>query len=230
VFTFALDLDELDQVVDRLRLVRRNRRGIVAFHDDDYLVSGRGPLREQVDGILRSAGVDPVGVQVTLVANLRILGYVFNPASFYLCRDAAGELVAVLIDVHNTFGERHLYPLLPERSGTEPAGGARFSASMDKAFYVSPFIGMEARYRVQVIDEADRLRISILETEAGEHLLTATMDLRRRPLSDRSLARMLLRYPLVPQMTIAAIHVHAFRLWRRGIPVHAHRAAREGAT
>ena len=41
------------------------------------------------------------------------LGYVFDPASFFLCRDADGVLRVVVVEVHNTHGERHLYTLRP---------------------------------------------------------------------------------------------------------------------
>lgn len=223
VFCFALDLAELDSVARRLRLVSRNRRNVVSFRDEDHLAVGGGPLRAQIDRHLRDVGIDPTGLSVTLVANLRVLGYVFNPASFYLCRQADGRLAAVVIDVHNTHGDRHVYPLLPD--GGIGDAGTRFRASMDKAMYVSPFIDMAARYTVSVLDEPDRLRIAIVESEHGEELLTATLVLRRVPLTDRSLARMLVRYPLVTQKTIAAIHWHALHLWRRGIRFHRHGAA-----
>ena len=223
VFYFALDLGELDQVAGRTRLVGRNRRNVVTFRDADHLAPDGGDLRRQVDGHLRGAGVDPEGWTVTLVTNLRVFGYVFNPASFYLCRDEAGRLAAVLIEVHNTHGERHVYPLLPEGEGP------RFRARMDKAFYVSPFIDMAAQYTVQVLDEAGRLRIAIQEDQGGQPLLTATLVLERRPLTDRALARMLLRHPLVTHKTIAAIHWHALRLWRRGFRIHRHRPAAEVA-
>ena len=72
------------------------------------------------------------------IANLRTFGYVFNPASFYLCRNPEGELEIVIVEVHNTHGERHLYTLRPR------ATPAAHVASMDKTFYVSPFIGMSA--------------------------------------------------------------------------------------
>ena len=79
--------------------------------------------------------MDPDGWRVTLVTNLRVLGYVFNPASFFLCRDDGGELRVVVVEVHNTYGERHLYTLRA-RVGR----GGPFVAAMDKAFFVSPFI------------------------------------------------------------------------------------------
>ena len=79
----------------------------------------------------------------------------FNPASFFLCRDADGELRVVVVEVHNTHGERHLYTLRPRRGGARP-----FVAAMDKAFYVSPFIEMRGGYTVRVRDEPSRLRIT----------------------------------------------------------------------
>jgi DUF1365 family protein len=227
VFYFGLDLAELDQVGRRLRLVSRNRRNIVSFRDTDHLAGSGTDLREQVDEQLVAAGADPTGWSVTLVANLRVFGYQFNPASFYLCRDPAGRLAAVLIEVHNTHGERHVYPLLPQ-AGADPV---RLRAEMDKTFYVSPFIDMAARYRVTVMDEPKRLRVAIAESDAaGSPLLTATLVLRRRPLSDASLVRMLVRHPLVTHRTIVSIHWHALRLWRRGLRFHRHRPARPATT
>ena len=73
---------------------------------------------------------------MTLVTNLRVLGYVFNPASFFLCRDAQGALRVVVVEVHNTTGNGTC-----TRSGARvDAEGGPFAASMDKAFFVSPFI------------------------------------------------------------------------------------------
>ena len=126
--------------------------------------------------------MDPDGWRITLVTNLRVFGYVFNPASFYLCRDASGELQVVIVEVHNTHHERHLYTL------RRPTDGPDFAASMDKDFYVSPFIEMVGRYTVRVRDEPARLRISINEDQEEGLLLHTSIDLTRRPLSDRTVA------------------------------------------
>ena len=218
VYYLALDIDEMGSFDRALRLLSRGRRNILSFRDEDHLDPPATDLRTDIRGHLRRHGVDPTGWQVTLVANARVLGYVFDPASFYLCRDGSGELRIVIVEVHNTHGERHLYTL----ARTEKTS-ATFEAAMDKDFYVSPFIGMAGRYRVRVRDEAHRLRITINEEQAGELVLHASLDLHRRPLTDRTLARMLMRYPLVTLKTIAMIHVHAFRLWRLGVPFLRHR-------
>lgn len=219
VFYVALDLDELDQVARRLRLVGRNRRSLLSFHDADHLVPPARAVEKSVPDILRAEGFDPDGWRITLVTNLRSFGYVFNPASFFLCRDRTGELAVVIVEVHNTHGERHLYVL---RGGATDVG---FVDSMDKAFYVSPFIEMAGRYTVRVRDEADRLRITINEEQDDGLLLHTSLDLRRRRLSDRMVLRMALRYPFVNHRTIALIHWHALRLWLRGAPFHRHREA-----
>jgi DUF1365 family protein len=216
VFYVALDLDELDDVAARLRLVSRNRRNVLQFRDDDHWPVPATDLRATVLDHLRAEGEDPTGWRITVVTNLRVLGYVFNPASFYLCRDAAGMLRIVVVEVHNTHLERHLYTLRPR------ATGPRFVASMAKDFYVSPFIDMEGQYTVHVQDEPGRLRIAINERQGDQPLLATSLVLRRRRLTNRSLLRMLLRHPLMTQRTIGLIHWHALHLWRKGIRFQRH--------
>jgi DUF1365 family protein len=219
VYYLALDLDELPLVDRSLRLLSRGRANLLSFRDGDHLAPPATDVRDAIHAHLRGTGFDPTGWRITLVAYPRVLGYVFNPASFFLCHDAAGDLRVVVVEVHNTHGERHLYTLTPayERS--------HFRSAMEKAFYVSPFIEIRGGYRVLVRDDPSRLRITINAEQDGEQVLHASLDLRPRPLTDRAIATMFVRYPLVTVKTIAMIHWHAFRLWRLGLPFHRHRVA-----
>lgn len=216
VYYAALDLDELDAVDRSSPLIGRNRARILELRDGDHLVPPADDLRAAFLAHLRSEGEDPTGWQITLVTNLRVLGYVFNPASFYLCRDGEGELQVVVVEVHNTHGERHLYTLRQRSSSPT------FVASMRKEFYVSPFLENRGGYTVRVRDEASRLRITINQEQPEGLALHASLDLRRRPLTTRSLARMLVRHPLVTHKTMLLIHWHALRLWLRGARFHRH--------
>jgi DUF1365 family protein len=216
VYYFALDLGELDEVATRILLVSRNRPNVVTIRDRDHLLPPATDIDAAIRDHLRQQGTDPDGWRITLVTNLRVFGYVFNPASFYLCRDASGALAVVVIEVHNTHGERHLYTLRPQRQGSAHV------ASMDKAFYVSPFIDMVGRYSVLVRDDPRDLRITIDERQDGQPLLSTSVTLRRLRLTDRSLARMLVRHPFMTQRTTGLIHWHGLRLLRRGAPVHHH--------
>ena len=218
VFYFALDMDEIDKVGTRLPLVRRNRFALFTFRDSDHMPEPADDLPSEIRAHLRSNGIDVEDGRITLITNLRVLGYVFNPASFYLCH-VAGQLVAVVVEVHNTHGERHLYTLRPQRED-----GA-FTSEMNRDFYVSPFIGPDGRYRVTVRDYGDRLNIGINGSEDGRPLIATSLTLRRLPLTNRSLIRAFLRYPLVTHKTIAFIHWHALRLWLRRVPFRRHSTA-----
>ncbi len=217
VHYLALDLDELDGINHVSRLVGRNRRRVLEIRDGDHLDPPAADLRGAFLDHLRGEGEDPTGWQITLVTNPRVLGYVFNPASFYLCRDPEGTLRVVVVEVHNTHGERHLYTLRSHDSESN------FVASMEKAFYVSPFIESAGGYTVRVRDEASRLRITINHEQPGGLVLHTSLDLVRRPLTDRNVLRMLFRHPLVTHKTILMIHWHALRLWLRGASFHRHR-------
>jgi DUF1365 family protein len=81
---------------------------------------------------------------------------------------------------------------------------------------------MEGTYTVHVQDDPRSLRIAINERQDGRPLLSTSLVLERRRLTNRTLLRTLLRHPLVTHKTIAMIHVHAFRLWRRGVRFHRH--------
>lgn len=217
VYYAALDLDELDDVARHVRLIRRNRPGVLEFRDRDHLDPPTTDVRAAFLDHLRSHGIDPAGWTITLVTNLRTFGHVFNPASFFLCRDLEGALRVVVVEVHNTHGERHLYTLRPRKEGPD------FQATMAKDFYVSPFIEIRGGYRVQVRDEASRLRITINQEQPEGLVLHTSLDLARRPLTDTRLVRMLVRHPLVTHKTIAMIHWHALRLWLRGARFRRHR-------
>jgi uncharacterized protein len=219
VWYAVLDLAELDTLDGRLRLFGRNRRAAAAFRDADHLPVAALDVDAGIRDHLRGEGVDPSGWQITLVTNLRVLGYVFNPASFFLCRDATGLLQLVVVEVHNTFGDRHLYTLRPP---TKPDSMRPFTGGMDKDFFVSPFISMDGRYAVHVRDGDDGLRVAITLRQQGEVLLSTSLVLRRLAFTDRNLGRMLLTHPFVTHKTIVLIHLHALRLWLKGAPFFRH--------
>jgi len=138
IFLFAIDLDELAALPRRLRLFSVDRPNLYSFRDRDYLPTGEplhnGParaaapapapapaLKDRVVAYLAERGVDLAGGRVLLVTLPRIFGYGFNPVSFYFCTNRAGEMVAALTEVTNTFREMKPYYLGPETR--TPEGG-----------------------------------------------------------------------------------------------------------
>lgn len=212
IFSLLLDLDELDALDRRLRLFSRNRFNIFSFHDGDHGGYGAGSLKAQVEGLLVSAGLEPDGGPVRLLAMPRLLGYAFNPLSIYFCHRRDGALLALLYEVNNTFGQRHSY-LIPV------AAGAKFPLRQraEKQFYVSPFMDMDLTYAFRIRPPGDEVHVSILASDAEGPVLSAVHHAARRPLDDRELARAFAAYPFLTLKVMAGIHWEALRIWIKGI-------------
>jgi uncharacterized protein len=216
VFWLLLDLAELDGLNGRLRLFSRNRWNLFSFFDRDHGDGSQRPLRAQVEARLAAIGVDPGGGPIRLLTLPRMLGHVFNPISVYYCHAADGRLVAVSYEVTSTFGERHFYDLAVD----DAAGGdGVFRQSCAKALYVSPFLDMDMLYRFRGRAPGDRVGLTIGCADLEGPILTASLGGRRRPLTDRALARAALTFPLMTLKVVAAIHREALILWLKGVPV-----------
>ena len=209
---FALDLDELPELDRRLRFFARNRPSLFSFHDRDHVDGQPCSTKKKVLRFLMVHGVAAEG-RIVLLTQCRMFGYVFNPVSFFYCHDGADRLTAVVAEVRNTFGEQHLY-LLDERTRV----GRRHEAR--KVLHVSPFISMDAKYAFRIGELGERFSVAIHEEEAGEPVLVAEMHGTRRPLDDRALAGIALRFPFLTLKITAAIHWQALRLWWKGVRVH----------
>lgn len=215
VYSLLIDLDRL-QDADRLsRLFSVNRWNLMAFHEADHLRGSKAPtLRAHIDALLAKAGVPDRAERIQLACYPRIFGQVFNPLSVYYAYGPAAELVAMVYEVRNTFGERHTYVCRVEK-GDVTAAGIRQSRA--KAFYVSPFIEMEMRYHFRMNVPGDQIKWRILETDATGPLLAATYNGARRLLSTRSILACLLQFPLLTWKIVGGIHYEALRLWLKGM-------------
>ena len=213
VFAMLLELDELPALNRSLSLFKHNRRGLFSFQDRDH-GDGRD-LNVWLDDLLAQAGIAADGARRVLCYP-RILGYVFNPLSVWFCDDRDGALKAIIYEVHNTYDERHAYVL--------PVGEDQklVRHGCPKAFYVSPFLTRDCRYSFRIRPPADDVAIAIQEEEAGAPILNASFAGARRALTDRALARMLLRYPLMTFKVVFAIHFEAVRLMLKGVRRHPH--------
>jgi DUF1365 family protein len=200
---FALELDELPALDCQLRLFGWNRPNFVTLRDRDHI---------DIGAYLAEHGREPD--RIVLVTNLRVLGYVFNPVSFYYCYREA-ELDCIVAEVSNTFGERLPY-LLSTDNQVDDSG--RLSFQHDKRLHVSPFFSLDQGYRWWFTEPGDEMHVRIDVAENGSRPFYATLQGRRRELTDASLARALVRYPLMPQRVISLIHLQAARLWLKGVP------------
>jgi hypothetical protein len=219
----ALDLDELPTLFRRRWLWSLERRNVASFRRADYLGPAELPLAEAVrTRVAEELGRRPGG-PITLVTQVRVLGYVFNPVSFYLCHDERGALDALVAEITNTpWGERHAYVL-------DARGGQR-RWRFPKRFHVSPFLPMELEHDWRLAEDERSLAIHMTDLAGGEALFHAGMTLRRRPLDGGALARHLLAYPLLPLRIHASIYWQALRLWQKRMPFFVHPAKSSAAS
>lgn len=217
-----LDIDRLEELDRRHRLLSVDRPNLFAFSTRDHGPRNGSPLRPWVVQQLRRHGLGEADGAIRLLCLPRFLGYVFNPLSVYYCYDREGRLRALVHEVKNTFGEQHPYVLPVEEDG---AGSAIIRQSCAKDFYVSPFIEMAARYHFRLSPPGERIAVAIREQVDGATALVATLSGKRRPLSDRALAMAALRHPFLTQKVIAGIHWEALRIWLKGAPLQPRPAA-----
>ena len=218
LFQVYLDLDELPQTLDRLWFCSSRRPAPVRFRRSDHLGPDSLPLQEAVRRkVVELGGEEPRG-RICLLTHLRYFGFGFNPVSFYFCHDRDDRPQCVLAEVNNTpWGEQHCYlvPLDVDRPENP------------KAFHVSPFMGLDMRYRWAISKPGKRLTVHIDNLQDGERVFDAALVLQREPFTGRNLARMLLAFPFMTLKVIAAIYFEALRLWLKRIPVHYHSPSKE---
>lgn len=210
-FRYSVDYVLLDAEADLKTpgLFARNGRGLTALNDIDHggaPKDGRGAawVREvleahQITGVAR----------IELLAQPKVLGHVFNPVSFWLCRREDDSLIAVIAEVTNTFGDRHSY--LVNHSDLRPIGpDDRMQAT--KIFHVSPFQPVEGGYEFR-FDITDA-RIGIwIDYSRGQGGLIATLTGPRRALTNRSIVKAVIRRPFGSRRVLALIHWQALKLW-----------------
>lgn len=185
------------------------------FHPKDVgKRNGEDPLHWARD-ILREYGLDNLIKEIVLITMPKILGYVFNPVSFYMCLDEERSLRAVICEVHNTFGEQHTY--LCAHPDHRPIT-TECVMEADKLFHVSPFLNRAGHYTFRFSFSENHLSVGIDHyDQSGEKQLVTTLVGKLSPLTPQSLRSAFWKHPMVTFKAIALIHYQAIKLVAKGI-------------
>lgn len=197
---WVVDVDATDQVLSHRRITGFVRGRILAA---DHLDGRPGSLRQSLQRYVGREGIVLDEGRILLATQPRALGFCFNPISVWWCFDASGDLQLAVVEVHNTYGERHAYALWPDAAGR---------AFVAKAMYVSPFHGVDGSYEVEVPVPTDHLDLRVtLRTESGERFSAGLTG--RERLSPPWWA------PFASLRDAIRIRVHGIRLWARRLPI-----------
>ncbi len=210
---FYVQLPVRDLAAAECAVFSVDRANLLSFFQKDHGPRDGSPLLPWIEGLLRERGL-PADGEITLQTFPRVLGFVFNPVSFWFCRDRAGVLVAVLAEVNNTFGGRHHYLL--HADGSPLRDGETLRAA--KAFHVSPFCDVEGGYRFRFHTGRAAPSVHIDYDDADGVLLRTLIAGEPRAWSPRALLAAFLRMPLLTLGVLARIHWQALRLWLKGVP------------
>ena len=219
---FYIDLDEIDSLTKKLRWFSRNKFNLFSFRDKEHLqLPKENPdvtksTREHINTFLAENNVDGSKLKIMLLTNLNVLGYNFNPVSFYYCFNETGEVACTVIEITNTYKEMKLFFI-----GAEDFNEEAFKKIATKHFYVSPFIDhdMAFDFKLRVPDEKLNIKIDDLDKD-GKKFFISTLTGEVKPLNNSTMLKFFFSMPLIPMQVMALIYWQALKLWLKKLPYH----------
>jgi len=212
-FRFWLDIDRIEETLNRLRTVGHNRFNLFGFYERDHGPRDGSPLRPWVETLLDREGIARPD-RIMLYCLPRVFGYEFNPLAIYCAYDAQGSLTGVVYQVRNTDGDLSPYVANIRRDGLRH--------SVDKNFYVSPFIDGDQRYgfTLNAPNETVSLRIKVDDPKGLTMIATEVGEV--RALTDSALLKLALVKPFMSFKITLGIYFEAVRLRLKGAPFFKH--------
>lgn len=215
VYYLCFSLTEITQL--STRFLSLEKWNLFSFYRKDHASRDGASLEEWARSILAQFNITTADGDITLVTLPRVLGYVFNPVSFWFCHDRQGQVRAVISEVCNTFGERHSY--ISYHDDQHPILSHEWLRA-EKLFHVSPFLPVKGYYLFRFTCNADKVHVIVNYHDDEGLMLATSLTGSRVPLTSKQLLTCFFRYPLVTFKIIALIHAEAVRLLFKGACYH----------
>ncbi|MBN2865634.1 MAG: DUF1365 domain-containing protein [Thiotrichales bacterium] len=216
VMSLKVDIDTIAEEVKHTRGLSLNHFNLYSVHYKDYGARNDRPWREWADKLLADYGLPEPATRIELICFPRFLGITFNPLAMWYAYNQQGEMVAIIGEVSNTFGQWHHYVLCQQGQPLNTT----LRAQADKVFHVSPFIGMNCRYEFRFVKPGKTYQIGIYQQENGAPVLNAIQVGKERPLSSQNLYLAAVKHPFNTLKVIGLIHWWALKIWLKGGQFH----------
>lgn len=229
IFMFYLDLDEIEVLTKKLKWFSYNRFNLFSFRDKDHLqleLKAKMPktehcpsqisVKQQITTYLKSHNVEIGNGRIMLLTNLAVLGYNFNPVSFYFCFDEDKKPLCAVAEISNTYHEMKMFFF-----SKDELDGNTFKQRVQKHFYVSPFIDLDDFFDFNLVIPTEKLEIKIDDYDKeGNRFFMSTLKGEKKPLTNANMLRYFFAIPMIPLRVMWLIHWQAFKLWVKKIKYH----------
>jgi uncharacterized protein len=211
VFSLLIDLSELELLNKKVNFFSYNKFNWISFYDKDHGERDGSSLIDWVNRNLEKNNITTENIKIKILCYPRIFGFVFNPLSVFYVYNENDNLISILYEVKNTFGEQHTYIFRVEKDAN------LIQNNCSKKFYVSPFIKMNCNYFFRLLKPGNKISVVIDQYENEDKILYASQDGVRSDFNTRYLVKSYLKHPIMTFKIIIAIHYEAFKLWIKGI-------------
>ncbi len=206
-------LFDIEKIPFKSKFLSFEKFNLFSFYSKDHCKHNQAEnLTDWIYNILREENIKPY--KVFLMAHPRVLGYVFNPVSFWFCLNEKEELIAVLAEVNNTFNEAHSYLIYNQDKSPITKNQEHFAK---KEFHVSPFLKREGKYRFKFDYNAQKIRVFIDYFFEDKLMLQTSLNSECKPLSDWQLIKSFFTIPFLTFKVIILIHYQALKIVFKGI-------------
>lgn len=173
---------------------------------------------EQLNARMEAETGETLNGPVHLHTFPKVLGYVFNPVSFWYFHNDKQQCRVILCEVNNTFGERHFYLLNAPDSDAALNKGMLLHAT--KEFHVSPFFPVSGRYEFRFVSSENHSLARINYFEGTVQQLSTSVSGKLVHPNTLLWGKTLLKYGWFTLAVVLKIHWQAVKLLFKGAKFH----------
>ena len=211
VFSLLIDLSELETLDRKVNFFSFNKFNLISFHEKDHGERNGSSLKLWVHRNLEKNNILTKDIKIKILCYPRIFGFVFNPLSVFYIYNLKDQLISIMYEVKNTFGEQHTYIFKVTKDSN------LIQNNCSKKFHVSPFIEMNCTYFFRLLKPGNKISVVIDQYDSEDKILYASQDGFRSDFNTKHLIISYLKHPIMTFKIILAIHFEAFKLWGKGI-------------